>query len=134
MNQFAHRPIWPKKAHGLRIFCDTLSGFANFESTADCGLAESFGPDSGLFMPGSSDHHCRCQNEVRITLVGLRRYVDGIVARTSDKTKLVKNWHKNNSYHSLQGLAVKLYHTNFSSNADSDLNKNSGGLTDLAKK
>ena len=46
---------------------------------------------------------------------------------------LLKNWHKSNIYRSLKDLAVKLYHTNFSSNADSDLNKNSGGLTDLAK-
>ena len=70
-------------------FCDTMSGFADFESTADRGLAENFGPDSGLCMSGSSD--CKKnQNEVRITLIGLRRYVDGIVAQTSNKMKLVK--------------------------------------------
>ena len=50
------------------------------------------------------------------------------------KRNSLKNWHKNNMYRLLQGLAVKLHHTNFSSNAESDLNKNSGGLTDLAKK
>ena len=50
------------------------------------------------------------------------------------KRNLLKNWYKNIIYRSLQDLLVKLYHTNFSSNADSDLNENSGGLTDLAKK
>ena len=35
-------------------------------------------------MSGSSDR--RYQNEVRITLVGRRRYVGGIVAQRSDKT------------------------------------------------
>ena len=81
----------------------------------DCGLAENFGADSGLFIPGSSDRSY--QNEVWITLVGLRRY-----------------WYENIIYRSLQDLVVKLYHTNFSSNAGSDLSENSGGLTDLAKK
>ena len=38
-------------------FCDALSGFADFESTVNCRLAENFGPDSGLLMPGSLD--CR---------------------------------------------------------------------------
>ena len=84
-------------------------------------------------MSGSSDR--RYQNEVWITLVGLRRYVGGIVAQRSHKTKLAKkNWCKNIIYRSLQDLVVTLYHTNFSSNADSDLNENSGRLTDLAKK
>ena len=50
------------------------------------------------------------------------------------KRNLLKNWHKNNIYRSLQDLAVKLYHTNYSSNKDSDLNERSGGLTDLVKK
>ena len=39
-------------------------------------------------MSGSSDR--RYQNEVWITLVGLRRYVGGIVPQRGDKTKLVK--------------------------------------------
>ena len=68
--------------------CDRLSRFADFKSTADGRLAENFGPDSGLFMSGSSDR--RYQNEVWITLVGLRRYVGGIDAQRSDQTKLVK--------------------------------------------
>ena len=38
------------------------------------------------------------------------------------------------AYRLSKGLAVTLYNTNFSSNADSDLHENSGGLTDLAKK
>ena len=38
------------------------------------------------------------------------------------------------TYRLSQNLAVTLYHTNLSSNVDSDLNENSGGLTDLAKK
>ena len=50
------------------------------------------------------------------------------------KWNLLKYWHKNIIYRSLQDLAVKLYHMNYSINADSDLNENSGGLTDLAKK
>ena len=115
-------------------FCDKLSGFADFESRADRGLTENFGPDSGLFMSGSSDR--KYQNDVWITLVGLRRCVGEIVAQRSHKTKLVKkkNWYKNIICRSLQDLIVKLHHTNFSRNADSDLNENSGGLTDLAKK
>ena len=36
-------------------FCDTLSGFADLENTADHGLAENFDQDSRLFMSGSSD-------------------------------------------------------------------------------
>ena len=36
-------------------FCDTLSGFADFENTADHGLAENFVPDSGLLMSESVD-------------------------------------------------------------------------------
>ena len=80
-------------------------------------------------MSGSSDR--RYQKEVWITLVGLRRYVGGIVAQRSDKTKLVKKWYKN-IIHSFR--CRKLFHTNFSSNVDSDLNENSGGLMDLAKK
>ena len=59
----------------------------DFESTADRGLTENFGPDSGLFMSGSSDH--RYQNEVWIALVGIRRYVGGIVTQRSNNTKLV---------------------------------------------
>ena len=50
------------------------------------------------------------------------------------KQNLLKNWHKNSIYRSLQDLAVTLYHTKVSSNAGSDLNENSGRLTDLAKK
>ena len=48
------------------------------------------------------------------------------------KRNLLKKWYKNIIFRSLQ-IVVKLYHTNFSSNADSDLNENGGGLTDLAK-
>ena len=59
----------------------------DFERTADHGLAENFGPDSGLFMSGILDVDTK--TEVWITLVGLRRYVGGIVAQRSDKTKLV---------------------------------------------
>ena len=36
-------------------FCDRLGRFADFNITAGRGLAENFGPDSGLFMSGSSD-------------------------------------------------------------------------------
>ncbi len=35
-------------------FCNILNGFADFENTAECGLAENFGADFGLFMSGSS--------------------------------------------------------------------------------
>ena len=49
------------------------------------------------------------------------------------KRSFLKKWYKNIIYRSLQDLVVILYHTNFSSNAGSDLNENSGGLTDLAK-
>ena len=67
-------------------FFDTLSGFADFASTADRGLAESFSPDSGLFMSESSNR--RYQNKVRITLIGLKvGMLAGIVARTNDITK-----------------------------------------------
>ena len=76
------------KSTRIADFCDILSGFADFENTVDRGLAENFAPDSGLHMPGSSD--CRYQNEVRITLFGLPRYVGRIVAQTRDNTKLVK--------------------------------------------
>ena len=122
------------KSARIADFCYTLSGLADFKSTDDRGLAESFGRDSGLFMSGSSDR--RYQNEVRITLVRLRRYVAGLSHEQAIaiKRNSLKNWHKNIIYRSLQDLVVKLYHTNFRSNADSDLNKNNGGLTDLAKK
>ena len=62
MNRFEDRRIWPSNEHGLRIFnfCDRLSGFRKYR-----GLAENFGPDSGIFMSGSSG--CRYQKEVWIT-------------------------------------------------------------------
>ncbi len=41
------------------VFFDVLSGFVDLENTVDCGLAENFGPDSGLFMPGSLDRRYR---------------------------------------------------------------------------
>ena len=50
------------------------------------------------------------------------------------KLNLLKKWYKSIIYRSLQDPVIKLYHTNFSSNADLDLNENSGRLTDLAKK
>ena len=34
-------------------FCNTLSGFADFENAADRRVAKNFGLDSGLFMSGS---------------------------------------------------------------------------------
>ena len=58
---------WGEKVHGstdfalksarIADFSDLLSGFADFENTADRRLAECFGLDSGLFMPGSSDRN-----------------------------------------------------------------------------
>ena len=36
----------------LLVFCDTLSGFVDFENPADRRLGEDFGPDLGLFVPG----------------------------------------------------------------------------------
>ena len=59
-----------------------------------------------------------------------------MLAELSHKEAIKRNLLKEidiSTYHSLQDLVVKLYQTNFSSNADSDLNENSGGLTDLAK-
>ena len=58
-------------------FCDTMSGFTDFESAADHRLAENFGLDSRLCISGSLD--CSNQTEVRITFIGLRQYVGGIV-------------------------------------------------------
>ena len=37
MNRFADRRIWPSAQ--IADFCDTRSGFADFESIADRGLA-----------------------------------------------------------------------------------------------
>ena len=36
------------KSAWIADFCNALYRFADFENTADCGLAEEFGLDSGL--------------------------------------------------------------------------------------
>ena len=49
MNRFADRRTRPQSTR-IADFCNTLSGFADFESSADHGLAENFNlariPDS----------------------------------------------------------------------------------------
>ena len=67
LNRLADRRIWPQKANGLWIVCDILSGFEDFKSIPDRGLAEMFRQISdasrqevGIVDPKrSSDHYGR---------------------------------------------------------------------------
>lgn len=42
------------KGAQIMDFCDTLSGFVDYEYTVDRGFPINFVPDSELFMSGSS--------------------------------------------------------------------------------
>ena len=66
-------------------FCNTLSGFADFENSADHGLAENF----NLARIPASSGMSKSVDRGYLTKFGLRRYVGGIVAITSNKTKLL---------------------------------------------
>ena len=72
----------------------------------------------------SSDHFGRSSSS-HLRSVGKQ------LQKQAMKQNLFKNWHIKQR---LPFVTVKLYHSKLSNNADSDLNENMGGLTDLAKK
>ena len=119
MNRFADRRIWPSESARIADFCNTSSGFADFQNIADCVLDDNFGPDFGLFMSESVDRGYQTK------LGSLWSFFVGLLAELLQRQVMKKN---------LASVAVKPCHSRLSNSANSDFNENMGGLTDLAKK